>query len=37
MSSVKDTLMTYEADLNGATAVIEKIKKDCAPKPGQKS
>lgn len=32
MSSVKDTLLTYEADLNGATAVIEKLKKDCAPK-----
>lgn len=37
MSSVKDTLMTYEADLNGATAVIEKIKKGCVPKTGQKS
>lgn len=37
MSSVKDTLMTYEADLNGATAVIEKIKKDCTPTSSQKS
>lgn len=35
--SVRDVFMNYEADLNGATAVIEKIKKDCVPKSGQKS
>ncbi|WP_158651064.1 hypothetical protein [Acinetobacter indicus] len=33
MSSVKDTLMTYEADLNGAIGAIEKVKQGCTPKP----
>lgn len=36
MSSVKDTSLTYEADLTGATDTIEKLKTDCISKPAAK-